>query len=540
MMKGYANTKNTGFLGCFLGLLLSTLITTPSFGASHTSEYSEKRMMELESVLGPINFISVSSVKDSKSIAKNAKNFEILRRAIYPFHQYVLNISTELMTEINAKGEVSPLNFNILDRALFGYQAILRKLIMIESAYSDIARPSLEIEAQVSLARAFTSILGADLHNILFNESKSRRMLKDLLDEERPKQAGYERRNQELQVLFVRSLENNYRSDLLISLRRLPIRASDLAPFSAKSLNDALSPKKSYSQFAFGDAISGGISDTTYLLSKLFGSVAGNIKFRKGHFYQRSDVTKYMAHKLRPFDILFDKAPFALTDNFIPGHYTHAAVYIGTKEQLQELGLWNHPSLKPFQKDIEAGKVIAEALRPGTKMSTLSSFQNVDEVAAYRVNGIEDDFSRMEIVLQTALAQIGKAYDFNFDVNTTSVIVCSELVYHAHAQINWPTALKLGSQTITPDNLAETAFYQGAPIELVFDIFAEAPGELRERSKVEVAGLLGFKEVAFDQFERIIQVCENVKKRHIRVGSRRERHLVMRQCHEETKEVVYN
>src|SRR5690606_20350389 len=116
-----------------------------------------------------------------------------------------------------------------------------------------IANPSLEIEAQVTLARAFTSILGADLHNILFKESKSRRMLKDLLDEERPKQAGYERRNQELQVLFVRSLEDNYRNELVIKLKRLPIRAADLAPFSAKSLNDALSAKKSYSQFEFSD-----------------------------------------------------------------------------------------------------------------------------------------------------------------------------------------------------------------------------------------------------------------------------------------------
>jgi len=30
-----------------------------------------------------------------------------------------------------------------------------------------------------------------------------------------------------------------------------------------------------------------------------------------------------------------------LTDQLIPGHWGHAAVYIGTEEELEALGIWN-------------------------------------------------------------------------------------------------------------------------------------------------------------------------------------------------------
>lgn len=523
-----------------LSVLFLTFLSPMAWSKSVDASYSEATMMELESVLGPIEFETVTDNTQANLIKKNAQNFARLRQAILPFHQFTINIATDLKAEINVKNQVDPLNFSILDRALFGYQAILRKLTSLENAYSEVPTPSQEIRTQVALAQGLTSILGADVYSNLFNESKTRRMFKDLLDEERPKQEVYSRRNQELQLLFIRSLEPEFRRELAIDLRTLPVKASDLAPFKLSTLAKTLDSNHSFSQFEFSDALSSGVSDTTYLLSKLFGSIAGNIKFRKGHFYQRQDVTQYMAQRLEPFDILFDKAPFALTDRFIPGHYTHAAIYLGTKAQLQKLGLWNLPALAPYKKDIEAGKVIAEAIRPGSRLATLAQFQNVDEIAAYRVKNITADKNRMAVVLKTALAQIGKEYDFNFDVSTTSVIVCSELVYHSHANINWPTEQKVGRETITPDNLAETAFYQNSPIDMVFDIHADLPGDLVERSKVEVAKLLGFSEVAFDQFEKDIQVCQNVKKPYIRVGSRRDRHLVMRQCHQESKEIVYN
>ncbi len=68
-----------------------------------------------------------------------------------------------------------------------------------------------------------------------------------------------------------------------------------------------------------------------------------------------------------------------------------------------------------------------------------------------------DDAQRTKVVLQ-ALRQLGKSYDFNFDIATTDRIVCSELVYVAYTDTHWPTDRALGRFTISPDQIARKLF----------------------------------------------------------------------------------
>ena len=62
--------------------------------------------------------------------------------------------------------------------------------------------------------------------------------------------------------------------------------------------------------------------------------------------------------------------------------------------------------------------------------------------------------------------QPGKEYDFNYDVETTDKIVCSQLVYLAYTDITWPTSKVAGRYTISPDNVAFKAINNG-PLKLV-------------------------------------------------------------------------
>ena len=62
--------------------------------------------------------------------------------------------------------------------------------------------------------------------------------------------------------------------------------------------------------------------------------------------------------------------------------------------------------------------------------------------------------------------QLGKEYDFNFDVNTTEKIVCSELAYVCFPQIDWPTEKTAGRHTISPDNVAHLC-WNNIPLELI-------------------------------------------------------------------------
>ena len=92
---------------------------------------------------------------------------------------------------------------------------------------------------------------------------------------------------------------------------------------------------------------------------------------------------------------------------------------------------------------------------------------NVDDVAVLRpVFDGEDREERIREALIMAFRQVGKDYDFNFDVNTTDKIVCSELAYVSFPSLDWPTEETLGRHSISPDNVAQLA-WNDVPLRLV-------------------------------------------------------------------------
>lgn len=196
------------------------------------------------------------------------------------------------------------------------------------------------------------------------------------------------------------------------------------------------------------------------LSSLLFGNAAGLVETRHGKLMADAPLLEKLTDSIQAGDVLLEKTPFRLTDAFIPGHWGHVAVWVGSEPELRRLGIWEHPVVRPHQNNIRAGRGVVEALRAGVKMNSLKHFLNIDDLALLRPKSLSDA-ERVEVVLQT-LRQVGKAYDFNFDVESTDRIVCSELVYHAYGDVRWPTARHLGRVTISPDNVAIEATGKGA------------------------------------------------------------------------------
>lgn len=205
-------------------------------------------------------------------------------------------------------------------------------------------------------------------------------------------------------------------------------------------------------------------NESTNLTSLLFGNTIGLVETRRGRLYRRDDVARHVGAQLRAGDILVEKTPFRLTDTFIPGHWGHAAIWIGSERELRDLGIWEHPLVRPHQAAIRDGQGVVEALRSGVEMNPLARFLNVDDLAVMR-HGTPDPKRQADIVLQT-LRHVGKAYDFNFDAETTHRIFCSKLVYLAYGDLNWPTSRMLGRVTVSPDNIAARATGDG-PLQVV-------------------------------------------------------------------------
>jgi len=194
------------------------------------------------------------------------------------------------------------------------------------------------------------------------------------------------------------------------------------------------------------------------LLSLVFGNTVGLYEDRKGLLYDDAEATEHIRDALQPLDILLEKTPFRLTDRFIPGHFGHVAIWIGNEEELRALGVWDHPVVVQYHERINSrnGHNIVEALRPGVQLNSLEHFMNVDDVAVLRPTTLTTAQKQEALVL--ALRQMGKKYDFNFDVNTTDKIVCSELIYISFPTIEWPTERTFGRHTISPDLVARLAF----------------------------------------------------------------------------------
>ncbi|MFM1768644.1 MAG: hypothetical protein RJA22_1173 [Verrucomicrobiota bacterium] len=185
---------------------------------------------------------------------------------------------------------------------------------------------------------------------------------------------------------------------------------------------------------------------------------------------------------LRPGDILVEKSPFRLNDRLVPGYWGHAALWLGAEEELTALGVWETAGYRraggALGEDprgrVRAGAGLIESARGGVRLNTLEKFMNVDGLAVLRPRLAEDAARRAELgeVLGTALGQLGKRYDFGFDVHTPGRIVCSELIFHSYDQpeFAWPRSSVLGRYTVSPDQVAWRAL-RGAggqpPLRLV-------------------------------------------------------------------------
>lgn len=228
-------------------------------------------------------------------------------------------------------------------------------------------------------------------------------------------------------------------------------------------------------------------------VSGAFGNFAGAIRWRKGYLDRNPKLNAEIAANLQPFDMITERTPFALTDKFIPGNFGHNAIWLGTKEQLMDLGFWDHPAVVPLQAAIERGQSIIETDRTGTHLKDIEEFMKIDEFAIMRNKEIAFDSYKMEKLLEVSIAQLGKKYDFNFDVETTDRLVCSELLYQSFGDIKWPTEYVLGRHTISPDNVTELMYYGNPPNELVYYVLAEKKGKLTYPTLFDLAPKLGYR-----------------------------------------------
>jgi hypothetical protein len=186
-----------------------------------------------------------------------------------------------------------------------------------------------------------------------------------------------------------------------------------------------------------------------------------------------------MGKMLEPGDIVLQRRNWHLSNVGIPGFYSHAALYTGGLEKMNEYFASEFPYFgfnkfseyienkfpviyKAYLKEDDKGYTgeVMEAIEPGVILQSLSKSLDADFVVALRPNLLSKKDKLLALI--SAFEEFGKPYDYNFDFDTTDTLVCSELVYNSYAErlplkkgIHFSVPMMSGRRMLTPLNIAE-------------------------------------------------------------------------------------
>lgn len=148
-----------------------------------------------------------------------------------------------------------------------------------------------------------------------------------------------------------------------------------------------------------------------------------------------SQQIKRIESELRPGDILLQRREWSVGNAFLPGFWSHAALYVGGVEDLRRLGIAENATVQTHLAAYLAptsdgsDRTVIEALSEGVVFNSLAESLHADHVAVLRPNLTERQIAQ---AIVSAFEYHGRPYDFEFDFATADKLVCTELVYRSY------------------------------------------------------------------------------------------------------------
>jgi hypothetical protein len=176
-------------------------------------------------------------------------------------------------------------------------------------------------------------------------------------------------------------------------------------------------------------------------------------------------------NQLEPGDIILTRRNGYISNYFIPGYWTHSALYIGTTEVMYDKN-------QPF---------VIEALSEGITCRSIEESLQVDAFIVLRPL-----ISKLEIekAIKIAKNHLGKPYDFDFDFNTLDKVGCTELIFRSYRHAEVIAAHQsFGRKFTTPSEILEDFINrEGSKSQrLDFVLQMNEKGELKVNNKNLIA-----------------------------------------------------
>ncbi|MFH0905924.1 MAG: YiiX/YebB-like N1pC/P60 family cysteine hydrolase [archaeon] len=154
--------------------------------------------------------------------------------------------------------------------------------------------------------------------------------------------------------------------------------------------------------------------------------------------------------KLEPGDIILERRNGRITNLFIPGFWTHAAIYVGTMQELNSYFNGITIDDNNFEEYIKLNyPIVYEDLtinkEKGYNKTVIESYNKYVQLKPIELSASADYFSVLRpklskkdklYALISAFDYYGMPYDYDFDFVTDDKIICTELVYKAYRETN--------------------------------------------------------------------------------------------------------
>lgn len=161
-----------------------------------------------------------------------------------------------------------------------------------------------------------------------------------------------------------------------------------------------------------------------------------------------------LAEILLPGDVMVTRHDFVASNLFLPGYWPHAALYIGSEDDRDNLGINIDADIaKRWKGNIRT----LEAKKDGVLFRPLNETLDVDELIIIRPNLNKEELAKG---LKRICLHEGKSYNFDFDFFRSDQLVCTEVIYRAFdglGDIKFELTERVGRHSISAEDLLDMA-----------------------------------------------------------------------------------
>lgn len=202
-------------------------------------------------------------------------------------------------------------------------------------------------------------------------------------------------------------------------------------------------------------------------IQKMFFSSIGVVRYP--HVSANDEgIQKHIRQKIQstllPWDIIFSYRAWFVTNDLILGERKHASVYLGNKDAvknfIQKNNLSDRVDQSTFDQREKNDMIIIDSTERWVAIRSFKDLTYLDGILIVRA---ERSQAQREKMMTTLITQLGKPYNYDFDMQDTSSIYCAQLIHQGIAtlKIYIPYTSLAGRAYLYPQDIVDYIFSSG-------------------------------------------------------------------------------